>query len=652
MIKPPSRRRASSGATAFFAAILGLALLLAGAPSQARQLPGMGLLEGSVAVAKPSGQLTVYAYNAERRIGYMVYVVGGRYRATNLFPGNYEVTLRGTVGQRNWSLPQQTVKRSIAAGQTASADFRLGAVEAPSTYVGGMTYPDAKVLPYDTIYPPGAARQTLERVCFGCHTSSFYPYNVVRSYPTGRGQFDRDGWGINVDRMAHGVAFFAPGKPSYFDPNLMSPSERDALVDYLAANFGPESTPRAVQQESDPPLDSAALAKAQIVEYRFPNDPRNEEEERFTHTPDFDGNGNVWIMDRGGQSLVKVEPTKGRITDHKGHGGGEFLVTDRDGTVWYGGLSHYDPATNQHDEYRFEDGKRGRNIGISSLVMDSSGDIWLSMLTGGGLAKFDRKQDTVVWWDVPILRSRPYGIIVDRKDNVWFAEYHNSGLGRFDPKTESFRHYPLTTGAPTNIRRLGVDSKNFIWSATWGSRALQNGALYRVDPETGAVEEHRLGIPYANPYDVEIDANDTVWVATDNHVLKFDPKTGRFTHYPVAERTDIPKLAVTGDGAVWFGPRNAGQSGRYGGAAAVLYPDKDAIETFDAFYAKGNPRNRKASHEWPAVKVTGTVKLVPAAARNPCEFAKSVGLGDGCANAQETPANGTPATIRGGAARE
>jgi streptogramin lyase len=651
MIQAIAVFRALRGTVFALVATGSLLLAVGSTPALSKPLPGMGLLEGTVAVEKPLGPLTVYAYNAERRIGYMVYVVDGRYRATNLFPGQYEVTLRGTVGQRNWSLPQQTVKRRIAAGKTATADFSVGDVVAPPTYVGGMTYPDAKVQPYDVIYPPGPARDTLERVCFGCHTSSFYPYNVVRTYPTGRTQFDHDGWGITTDRMAHGVAFFAPGKPSYFDPNLLSPTERNALVDYLGANFGPESTPRAVQQESDPPLDEAALAKAQIVEYRFPNDPKNEEEARFTHTPDFDGNGNVWIMDRGGESLVKVEPTTGRITDHKGHGGGEFLVTDRDGTVWYGGLSHFDPAKNLHDEYRFDDGKKGRNIGISSLVMDSGGDIWLSMLTGGGLAKFDRKANSVVWWDVPIPRSRPYGIIVDHDDNVWFAEYHNSGLGRFDPKTESFRHYPLTIGAPTNIRRLGVDSKNFIWSATWGSRALQNGALYRVNPANGVVDEYRLGIPYANPYDVEIDRHDIVWIATDNHVMRFDPVTRRFTSYPVAERTDIPKLAVTRDGAIWYGPRNAGQSGGYGGAAAVLYPDKDAIETFDAFYEPRNPRNRKASHEWPAVLVTGTTRLVPAEPRNRCEFAKSMGLGAGCEAAPKSP-TGTPATIRGGAARE
>ncbi len=631
-----------------FAALVLVAF--AGAQAWSQQVPGTGALQGAVTQSAPLGQLTVYAYNRERNIGYMVFVVDGRYRATNVFPGRYEVTLRGTPGQRNWDMPTQLASARVVAGKTATADFRSTLAGFAPTYVGGLTYPDAKVVPYDVAYPPGPGRDLIERVCFGCHTSSFYPYNAVRTYPTGRTLFDRDGWRLTVDRMAGGHAFFAKGKPSYFDPLLLSPKERDVLVDYLAANFGNESAPRAVRQDEDPELDPAVLEKAQFVEYRFPNVPG--EDERFTHTPDFDGKGNVWILDRGGESLVRVDPVAGTWKDHKGHGGGEFLTVDRDGSVWYGGLSHFDPAKDLHDEYKFAWKKSFRSIPISSLVMDSKGDIWLSLLSGGGLGKFDRKADTVVWWDVPIARSRPYGIIVDRDDKVWFAGYHNSGLDRFDPETESFRHYPLTFGAPTNIRRPAVDSRNMIWSATWGSRALQNAELFRLNPDSGHVDAWKLGIPFANPYDVEIDSSDRVWIATDNHILRFDPATQRFTRYPVTVRTDIPKIAVTRDGAIWFGPRNAGQSGSYGGAATALYPDKDAIRSYAAFYDDANPRNRKSTHEWASVPVKGERKIVPGEPRNPCEFARTVGLGEACEGGKLSDDGAAPITLKGGAAHE
>ena len=72
--------------------VAGVALACAAVPAWAQQVPGTGALQGEVRQVAPLGQLTVYAYNRERNVGYMVFVVGGRYRVTNLFPGRYEVT--------------------------------------------------------------------------------------------------------------------------------------------------------------------------------------------------------------------------------------------------------------------------------------------------------------------------------------------------------------------------------------------------------------------------------------------------------------------------------------------------------------------------------------------------------------------------------
>ena len=79
-------------------------------------------------------------FNTDKNVGYMVYVVNGQYRATDLFPGHYDVTLRGTVGQLNWGLPQQTMKVDVAAGQTATADFAMRETALPPTYIGGMVW--------------------------------------------------------------------------------------------------------------------------------------------------------------------------------------------------------------------------------------------------------------------------------------------------------------------------------------------------------------------------------------------------------------------------------------------------------------------------------------------------------------------------------
>ncbi len=618
------------------------ALLAFAGPAQAASMPGMGELSGKVAADAALGQLSVYAFNTDKSVGYQVFVVNGAYRATNLFPGHYEISLRGTVGQLNWDLPQPSAKLEIKANDKATSDLAMKAQQLPPTYIGGMTYADAKVEPYDKIFPPGRGRDVMERVCFGCHTAQLYPYNKERTYPTGRPLHDKDGWAITVERMANGVAFNTPGKASNFDAALLKPGDQEALVDYLAQNFGEDAPLRAVQQTTQPALDPAALEKVEFVEYRFLNKPG--EDPHWVHTPDFDGKGNVWIMDRP-QGLAFVNPQTAEIVDHLGHGGGEYLTVDTDGTVWYGGFRHYDPKTKTHDEYKFEGGKNGRNIGVSTMAIDRNGDIWLSLLSAGAFAKYERKSDTVKWWDVPILRARPYGLTLDHEDKVWFAGYHNSAVARFDPKTQEFKNFFLTPETPTNIRRISFDSKNIGWASTWGSPGF-NPTLFRLDPKTGDVRRFKIDIANANPYDAECDKNDNVWIATDNHLVKFDQKTEKFTTYPLPERSDVPKLAITREGAVWYGPRNGGQSGGLGGIAGVMYPDKDSIKSFAAYYDDGNARNRKAQYKGPGTPVTGKIKLVPAAPQNPGAYAKALGLKDTGTQA------GAPAGIEGGASRE
>lgn len=623
-----------------------LALFAAAPLAFSAALPGTGDLSGRVSASPALGQLTVYAFNTDRSVGYMVYVVDGHYRAVDLFPGHYKVSLRGTSGQLNMDLPVVTREVDLKVGQHAAADFTMAGTTVPPTYVGGLPYPNTKIEPFDTIYPPSHARDTMERICFGCHTIELYPYNVVRDYPGGRAPHDRDGWAITVDRMAHGHAFNDPVKPSYFNGDLLSEHDFNELVDYLASNFGPDSVPRSVKQQTEPKLDKAALAKAEFVEYRFLNKP---DENRFTHTIDFDPtNGHVFVMDRGEASIVEVNPQTGERKDHIGQGGGEYLQVDVDGTVWFGGLRHLDPKTGLYDVYKLDN---GHPLPISSMVFDSNGDLWLSELASGGLAKWDRATNTVSWWDVPILRSRPYGITVDHDDNVWFAGYHNSAISRFDRQTGKFSNYPITTDAPTNIRRTNADSKNFMWAATWGRpHPERGGSVFRIDPVSGKSVEYPLGIPYSNPYDSDVDDADHVWIATDNHVVMFDPATEHVTYYPVPERTDLPKLSITRDGAIWFSPRNAGQSGGYGGSASVLYPDKDRIRTFAAYYSEKSERNRRARFKGPGVPVTGRTIVSPGAPQNPGEYEamlKTAGLAP-----VDASAGGSSRVIKGGASAE
>ncbi len=140
-----------------------LAIVLGGLPAaRAAILPGLGEISGTIAA--PDGAIvTVYLYNAERNVGYAVFAVGGRYRATQMFPGRYDITIRKP------GLELAAVSVQLAADGKARADLAPRTVAAPLNYTGGHTYRSVEVQPYDRIYPAGAGRLLVERTCIVCH---------------------------------------------------------------------------------------------------------------------------------------------------------------------------------------------------------------------------------------------------------------------------------------------------------------------------------------------------------------------------------------------------------------------------------------------------------------------------------------------------
>lgn len=579
----------------FYSTLAGalIAAILCAAPaSAAALLDGLGALSGKVSATKDPGTAKVYARNEQRQVAFSVWVADGGYRAVNLFPGVYQVT----VSKPGLSMETKSVE--IKAGLTATADFALKDAPVAPSYVGGRTLDVDEIKPYDEIYPPGPGRDVLEKTCFVCHGVNFLP---ERPQP-------RESWAPQIDYMTTGNAFGIANEPSLVDPARISATDREIILDYLAANMGPDKPPRAVLDEGGIALDEAALGKAMIVEYWFANTAAMPN--RWTQEVHFDQGGNVWVTERGRGSpgIVRLDPRTGDYRDYptpdpkaSPHG----LTVDVDGSVWWAGrnqyLGHLDPKTGATDQYI---GNLPGHAGHTP-VFDSKGDLWFSMLLGNKIAHWDRKTNKVTEYDSPEPRARPYGLIVDHHDKVWYVEYHTDAVVKFDPDTKAFRRYPIATH-PAAMRRLGIDSKGFIWYGVYGAPAPV-GKLGRLDPDTGEVIERELPIPYSNPYDAWADDDDNMWISTDNYLVKFDQKTEAFTTYPLPQRTDQPKISVTRTGAVWYTPRFAGSTAGMGGAAAVLYPDMDKIDTLGAYYSAGNTANHIAKYKGPGTPVRNMI---------------------------------------------
>jgi streptogramin lyase len=624
---------------------------------QADLLSGYGQLSGTVTGSQPGVLPVVYAYNHDKDVAYTVFVIDGKYRAVNLIPGSYSVTIRPAVDQLEGFTPE-TVEMDVGADVHVTADFALKNVGPVPNYVNGLPYEPCTanrptpenaaklayavkhggvergkaigdcepyvIQPYDEIFPPGPGRDIMERTCLACHHVQLFAFNTPRTYGGGRSRKNKAAWAYNVDRKIKRIGWRGPlglGRASHMDPELLPPKDRDILVDYLAENFGFDAPSRLVQLRSEPELDLQVLEKAQWVEYIYHEDPDKFPVWPWPHRVDFDSDGNVWLA-YNNCCIVRFDPRTGESTafDVGGGGGYGIAVDHSDGTVWYSPANRLDPETGLID--------RWQGAGGGSIKFDTKGNLWMAGM-GGTLMKWDRKTTSIMAWDVPVARSRPYGMIVDFTDKVWFADYFTSGVTRFDPETEEFRHFNITKERPSNIRRLGVDSKNMIWTATYGNPNRRRadgrnmgGSLFRLNPETGEVMQRNLGIENSNPYNAEADPDDNIWVNPDNYLVKYDQKADTFTRYPAPTRTDFVKTRITRDGAVWTVYRNAGHYAGYGGSAAVLYPDKDKIETLAAYHPENGAGHHASKYKGPlAPKVTGGIK-VSYGKRNNKEFEK------------------------------
>jgi virginiamycin B lyase len=541
-------------------------------------IPGTGAVAGSVTAAKPFVAAQIYLRNAEKGVTFMVYTSHGKYRAINLYPGDYEVAVarRGFVSD-----PQ---KISIAPGTTTTADFTLREVDwtprpginGPSTvvaYPGRATITDKDVefyTDYDKVYPPGPGRQVLERVCMSCHGVNFYALKTM----------DRDAW----DAMINIMSRRSNGMDTSVPPGKMSPKERALLLDYLAVNMGPDARKRALAIEGDMPLDEEALGKAMYVEYEM---PKAGDGRPIGQNPYFDHDGNVWMTDRGTPNgIVRLDPRTVKWERYTiperaiPHG----ITVDSKGIVWWGEtvgfkFGRLDPATGKMDRYPIDARGNLKGRGHDPIV-DAEDNIWLTVIVGNRLAKYDAKSGKISLYEPPTPNSFPYGADKDNAGNIWISQFTQCRMAKFDPKEEVFTEYPVLTAYEDQfclIRRGSVDKNGMVWYGVFS-----HGRIGKLDPATGKMVEYKMPVAFAEPYDIWPDADNSLWIADGamgGALIKFDQRTEKFTFYPAVQRGDIPKIEITRDGAIWYNPRSALK-----GAVGVLYPDVSRMTSFEARY--------------------------------------------------------------------
>lgn len=273
-----------------------------------------------------------------------------------------------------------------------------------------------------------------------------------------------------------------------------------------------------------------------------------------------DSKGMVWFSDFGEQTLGRLDPKTGKVTEYavpvlkpKSPVGGLGLQTDRDDNVWLGmmyqgAIAKFDPRSEKFQTWNAPPDYQKDMTQINMAEPQRSyidGKVWTQ---DNGFAVVHRldlasgKEETFdPWPDMkPGESHNIYDVIPDSHNNAYFTDFSNGHIGRIDAKTGAIKIFPTPT--PKSAPRRGqMDAQDRLWFGEY-----RGNRIGMFDTKTEKFQEWVTPTPYSAPYDVTLDKNGEAWTGsmTTDRVLRLNPKTGEMTEYMLPRSTNIRRVFV------------------------------------------------------------------------------------------------------------
>jgi len=221
----------------------------------------------------------------------------------------------------------------------------------------------------------------------------------------------------------------------------------------------------------------------------------------------------------------------------------EHVLQDDQGFLWFGTQD----GLNRFDGYIFNQYRRGASgskdlsgVEVTALLKDRSGALWIGV--DQFLDRLDPATDSITHYrsdpkDPSSLGGRVYNIAQDEGGSLWLAT--SNGLDKLDPTTGRFTHYRHD---PNNPGSLSANGHN-------------NSVKFVLE-----------------------DKLHTLWVQTTAGLDRFDPRTGKATHYSELRSSseyDYYQIYQDRSGTLWI------FSGLDANSTGVLLASEDGLATFD-----------------------------------------------------------------------
>jgi virginiamycin B lyase len=170
------------------------------------------------------------------------------------------------------------------------------------------------------------------------------------------------------------------------------------------------------------------------------------------------------------------------------------------------------------------------------------GSIFISVMHGNKIARFDPKTQKFKEWDLP-RGAHPHGVLVDADNTAWYTGNGNGTIGHLDPATGKVTEYKTPSGGDPHT--LVSDGKGTIWFTMQGA-----GRVGRFDVSSGKIVEYKMP---GNPYGLALDQQGNVWVCrmAADKLGRIDAKTGQVSEFSTGAGSAPRRIAAAPDGTLW-----------------------------------------------------------------------------------------------------